>query len=55
MIAIGDGLNDIDMIKYAGLGIAMGNSGEEVRKNALFVTASNDDDGVRKVLERFFD
>lgn len=53
MIAIGDGLNDLDMIQYAGLGIAMGNADAEVRRHAQFVTATNDEDGVRKAIERF--
>lgn len=53
MIAIGDGLNDLDMIRYAGLGIAMGNGDAEVRKQAQFVTDTNDEDGVRKAIERF--
>ena len=55
MIAIGDGLNDLDMIQYAGLGIAMENADVEVRKKARSITSSNDDDGVRKVLEKYFE
>lgn len=54
MIAIGDGLNDLNMIKYAGLGIAMGNADNEVKNNAQYITASNDDEGVLKAIERFF-
>lgn len=52
MIAIGDGLNDLDMIEYAGMGIAMGNAQEEVKKHARFITASNDEDGVSKAIGR---
>lgn len=53
MIAVGDGLNDISMIEYAGLGVAMGNSDPEVIEKADFVTLSNDDDGVAYVIEKY--
>ncbi len=53
MIAIGDQMNDIDMIKHAGLGVAMGNAHDEIKKNAKFVTKSNEEDGVSFVLEKF--
>ncbi|MDD4188999.1 MAG: Cof-type HAD-IIB family hydrolase [Eubacteriales bacterium] len=53
MIAVGDGLNDISMISYAGLGVAMGNSDPEVIKKADLVTLSNDDDGVALIIEKF--
>lgn len=51
MIAIGDGENDIEMIKFAKLGVAMGNANEKVKAVADFVTASNDEDGVAKFLD----
>lgn len=50
--AIGDELNDIDMIKAAGLGVAMGNAVKEVKAAADYVTADNDNDGVAAVLEK---
>ena len=53
IIAIGDELNDLDMIEYAGLGIAMGNAREEVKNKADFITKSNEEDGVAYVLDRF--
>ncbi|MDR0700353.1 MAG: Cof-type HAD-IIB family hydrolase [Tannerella sp.] len=53
MMAIGDGGNDITMIKYAGTGIAMGNAGEEVKDVADYVTTSVDDDGVGCALRYF--
>ncbi len=53
MIACGDGFNDISMIKYAGLGVAMANAQQEVRDNADFITGSNDEDGIVKVIEKF--
>lgn len=53
MIAIGDGFNDLSMIKYAGLGIAMANAQAEVIANADFVTLSNDEDGVAHAVRKF--
>jgi Cof subfamily protein (haloacid dehalogenase superfamily) len=53
IIAIGDNFNDMDMIEYAGLGVAMGNAPDYLKEVAQFVTHSNDEDGVRHVLERF--
>lgn len=53
IIAIGDNFNDMDMIEYAGLGVAMGNSPDYLKDVADFVTHSNDEDGVRRVLEKF--
>jgi len=43
----------MDMIEYAGLGVAMGNSPDYLKKTANFVTHSNDEEGVRHVLEKF--
>ena len=53
IIAIGDNFNDMDMIEYAGLGVAMGNAPGYLKDVAQFVTHSNDEDGVRHVLEKF--
>ena len=53
MIACGDGFNDIEMIKFAGLGVAMGNAVEEVKAVADYVTKTNDDDGIVDVIEKF--
>lgn len=54
MIAIGDGFNDLSMIKYAGLGIAMENAQDIVKENADFITLSNEEDGVAYAVEKFF-
>lgn len=51
-IACGDGFNDISMIKYAGLGVAMDNASDTVKKVADFITLSNDRDGIAHVLEK---
>ena len=53
MIACGDGYNDLTMIQYAGLGVAMENAVLPVRKAADYITASNNDDGVGLVVEKF--
>jgi Cof subfamily protein (haloacid dehalogenase superfamily) len=53
MIAIGDGQNDISMITYAGLGIAMENAEKELKEKADFVTLSNDCDGVCYAINKF--
>lgn len=53
MIAIGDGFNDLSMIQYAGLGIAMENAQSVVKENADFITRSNSEDGVAYAVERF--
>lgn len=54
MVCVGDSYNDITMIEYAGLGVAMGNALDEVKKKANFVTDSNDEDGIVKVIEEYF-
>ncbi|MBQ3477436.1 MAG: HAD family phosphatase [Clostridia bacterium] len=51
VMAFGDGLNDISMIESAGVGVAMGNAVDEVRRVADIVTATNDEDGVAAVIE----
>lgn len=53
MIAIGDGCNDLPMLQYAGLGVAMANAAEDIKAQCGYVTASNDEDGVALVLHRF--
>lgn len=54
LVACGDGRNDVTMIAYAGLGVAMENACEEVKVVSDYETASCDDDGVAKVIEKFF-
>lgn len=53
MIACGDGYNDLTMIRYAGLGVAMENAVLPVRNAADYITASNNEDGVGLVVEKF--
>ena len=49
---IGDMPNDVLMFKKSGTSIAMGNASPEVQKSATFVTASNEDEGFAKAMER---
>ncbi len=54
MVAIGDGENDISMIEYAGLGVAMENALENVKDKADYITLSNKEDGVSHVIKKFW-
>lgn len=53
LVACGDGFNDVEMIKFAGLGVAMDNAVAEVKDVADYVTRSNDDNGIVDVIEKF--
>lgn len=55
IICIGDNENDLSMIEYAGVGIAMGNAIDSVKEIADYITSSNDDNGVAKALVKFFE
>jgi hypothetical protein len=52
MIAFGDGPNDIDMLEYAGTGIAMGNAGEYTKAAADMITDRIDEDGIYNALKK---
>lgn len=52
-ICCGDGFNDISMIRYAGLGVAMGNAQPEVKAAADYIAGTNDEDGLVPVIEEF--
>jgi len=52
VVAIGDHINDVEMIAAAGCGIAMGNAVPQVREVANYQTADNDRDGVAKAIKR---
>ncbi|MEG0296870.1 MAG: Cof-type HAD-IIB family hydrolase [Clostridium sp.] len=53
VVCIGDNENDLSMIEFAGLGIAMGNGSEEVKSKAHYVTDTNVNSGVAKALDKF--
>ena len=52
IIAFGDQMNDIPMIKYAGMGVAMKNAPDDVKKYADLIAPANDESGVAYVLEK---
>ncbi|MBZ9689039.1 Cof-type HAD-IIB family hydrolase [Clostridium estertheticum] len=53
VICIGDSENDLSMIKFAGLGVAMENGSQVVKEAAEYITDGNNCDGVAKVIEKF--
>jgi Cof subfamily protein (haloacid dehalogenase superfamily) len=53
VICVGDAGNDIHMIQFAGLGVAMGNAFPEVKEIADYVTLSNEENGVAHVIDKF--
>lgn len=53
IISIGDSENDLSMIEYAGLGIAMANSSDMVKEKADYITDSNDQEGVANAINKF--
>ncbi|BBB90881.1 MAG TPA: Cof-type HAD-IIB family hydrolase [Methylomusa anaerophila] len=53
IITIGDSENDLSMIEYAGLGIAMGNALDIVKQKADYITSSNDNEGVANAINKF--
>lgn len=55
VIAFGDGLNDVDMIRMAGVGVAMGNALDSVKDVSNYVTISHNDDGVVYFLRGYLD
>jgi Cof subfamily protein (haloacid dehalogenase superfamily) len=54
-VCCGDGFNDITMIKYAGVGVAMGNAQSAVKEAADYIAPTNDEDGLVDVISRFFE
>ncbi|MDR0497339.1 MAG: Cof-type HAD-IIB family hydrolase [Treponema sp.] len=52
IMAIGDNLNDMEMIQQSGFGVAMGNAIPELKEKALWITASNDEDGFALAVEK---
>ena len=55
VMAFGDGYNDLSMIEYAGLGVAMENAVDGVKERADYITKSNDEDGIAYVLSQYFE
>ena len=53
-VAVGDAPNDIEILKIAGIAAVMGNASAEIKKIADFITDDNDNDGIVKVIEKYF-
>lgn len=53
IMACGDGSNDLEMVKQAGIGVAMSNAVDEVKEAADYVTLSNDEDGAARAIEKY--
>ena len=53
VMAVGDSRNDVPMLRWAGVGVAMANALPEVIEAVPFLTSSNDEDGVARAIERF--
>ena len=53
VMAMGDYDNDLDMIEYAGLGVAMGNGSERVKSAAQFIARTNEEFGVAQAIQQF--
>ena len=53
VMAIGDNLNDLQMLEFAGTPVLMGNALDELKQRGWAVTAHNDDAGVAKAIAQF--
>lgn len=53
VMAVGDGDNDVSMLRFAGLGVAMGNAFPQAKEAARAVTATNDEDGLAQAVEQY--
>lgn len=54
-LAIGDGYNDLELLQYVGIGIAMDNSPDDIKRAVKYVTDSNDKNGVAIALKKFLE
>ena len=53
VVAIGDNVNDKEMIQNSGLGVVMGNSSEQMKEMADVVVSDNNSDGIAEVVEKY--
>lgn len=53
LLAVGDSYHDVDMLQFAGFGVAVSNAKEAVKACADYVTTSNDDDGIAHMVEKY--
>lgn len=54
IISFGDGMNDLEMLQASGVGVAMGNAVDELKKHAKFITDTNIEDGIANFLIDYF-
>ena len=54
LVACGDGFNDVSMVNFAGMGVAMANACAETKAVANYIAPSNDEDGVADAIKKFF-
>ena len=52
-MALGDANNDIEMLQFSGLSVAMGNASQHVKDLADYVTDSNEENGVATAIDKF--
>lgn len=52
-MAFGDGENDLDMLKYVGIGVAMQNAPDSLKEVSDYVTSTSEMDGISHALEHF--
>jgi hypothetical protein len=52
-VAMGDSESDVGMFRFAGLGVAMGNAPDTVKREALHIAPTNDEDGVAWAVRKF--
>jgi Cof subfamily protein (haloacid dehalogenase superfamily) len=53
VMAVGDDFTDIEMLQYAGIGVAMGNASAEVKESADWITTTIEEDGVARAVEKW--
>jgi hydroxymethylpyrimidine pyrophosphatase-like HAD family hydrolase len=53
VMAVGDNLNDLEMLEFAGTAVVMGNASPAVQARGFHLTASNDEDGLADAIRRF--
>lgn len=54
IMVLGDDINDIEMLKVAGISVVMSNASDEIKKLGTYITSDNDSDGVAKALMHFW-
>ena len=53
-MVLGDDINDIEMLKVAGVSVVMGNASEDIKRLGSYITSDNNSDGVAKALMHFW-